>query len=530
MATRYRDLQSPIAIDTTPLETGDSEAAAALARAFKTFEGIAAEHAGNLSANLGARRGAEAGVSGTPEFRAGIRATTAYGATYNNAAMRSYAIKAEADAEDTAARLEVESQNDPDKFAVLFTASRDESLKQAPREARGTLATIYARRLGDGVARLRAAQAKEQNELARGDLSEGLERGVDRAAQLYAAGDPVSYEYAVEEETKNQLMIDGAVNTGTISAAEGIALHKKAQRQLTAQTVSARFRKTLESSYGNPVNFIEKLRKENRVSEALSPKEEEQLLDQLMGDLREHNALQAAGLAESNATLKARYEQGNRDATSELFTGTLTVGKLNEMVRQQRLDPDRATSLANELQSGGVAADDTKEAFHVRTNLLNFTEEEIEQNHKLSWKTRSELVLKRREEADGWKGTQAAREGEARIERALGIAPGVMRQALTIQEREQLDQAKTEWYSEIDKLPAAERQAAVITAAEDVVGRYIRKNKASKAQSQRKYKENYIRNAKPREEMGEEERKEFDRAVAGYDAKIATYEAEAARK
>lgn len=532
-ATRYRDLERPALIDTTPLETGNSQAATALAHAFKQFEGIALEPAANARAQQGQQEGTEAGANGTPEFRAGVRAATAYGAAYNNSAMRSYAVHSEADAEDQAARLELEAQNDPDTFAATFSAVRDETMKHAPPQARGTLATIYDRRLQAGVSRLSLARADELNKTARADTAEGVARLIDKAATLHGSDDIANYEEAIETEVQLGLLIDGAASDGTITQTEAVALHKNSQRQLLSQTVSARFRRVLDSPSQNPVDFIEKLRKENKTNEALSPKEEDALVDQLIGDLKQHNALMAAGLTDNNAAMRMRYEVGDREATAALFTGELTTGKLREMIVQQRLDPGRATSLANELASGDKL-DDTKEAFHVRTNLQSIAEADIASNRKLSWKTRGDLILKRREEAETWKGTQVAREANDRIERALGIAPGTNRDMLKPEEAEQLDQAKTTWYNEVDKLPPAERQAAVLTVAEDVVGRFIRKGKANEAQNKRKNKATYIKLQRekfgPPDQMDEQSRKKYNERLSQYDADIAAAEAEAARK
>jgi hypothetical protein len=529
-ATRYRQLVAPSLVDTTPLETGNSEAAAELAHAFKSFEGVATTTLGKLRANQGEEEGAIAGASGKPEFRGPLRALTAYGQAYNNAAMRSYAIKAEADAEDNAARLEVEAANDPEKFATLFGSFRDETIKQAPKEARGTLSMIYAQRMGTGVARLTRARAVEQQNIARADTVEGVERSVDRIANLNVEDDPASYEQSLEEEAKLGLMIDGAVNDGTLTATEGQALHKKAQRQIFSQTVSARFRAVLNSPTGSPVDFIEKLRAENAKSEVLSPSEEEAMVDKLIGDLREHNALMNMKYSEDNSFMKERYEAGNREATAALFTGELTTAKLTQMVREQRLDPDRATTLHNELTSPDRNIDDSKEALRVSTHLNEYTEEEIAENKLLSYKTRRELILKKQDEAQTWKSTQQAQEGEARIKRALGIVPGTNRAMLSDEENEALDQALNTWYNEIDALPPGERQLKVISVAEDVAGRFIRKNKSVQAQQARRNKEAYMQREGDPAKMGEEELKAYKDNIARWDANIAELEAEAARK
>lgn len=531
MPIRYRQLQQPTLIDTTPLETGDSQAATALANAFKQFEGVALEPAAGLRAQQGKREGAAAGSSDDPQFREGLRSLTAYGAAYNDSAMRSYAIKAEADAEDQAARLEVEAQNDPEKFNATFGAVRDETLKHAPPQARQVLGDIYTRRLGAGTARLTGARAEEINKQARADTSEGVQRAIDRIATLRASDDPSDAAQAEIEQAKLTLLIDGAHNSGTMSETEWQALHVKSQRAIVSQTVSARFQKELDSPYGNPVQFIEKLKKANQTSDVLSPEEEDKLVSGLMSDLREHNTLYSAENARSAAEEKARYEAGNREATSDLLSGNLTVRKLRDMVDQHQLDPDRATSLANELENGGVAADDPKVAFDTRTNLLDYSEDDISTMPGLTWKTRGELILKRREDALGWKGTQAASEAFDRIDRALGILPGVDSRMLSEEDRAARNNARTELYNVIDVLPPNERQDAVLNASSDVVGRFIRKSKSAEAQTLRIAKQRFMQSQnKDPNDMGDKQRKAYEERLKRYDTDIAAFEAEAARK
>lgn len=529
MALRYRQLEQPTLVDTTSLENGDSQAATSLARAFKSFEGMALEPAANLRSQLGERQGAEAGSNGKPDLRSGLAATTAYGQAYNNSAMRSYAVKAESDAEDQAARLEIESGNDPEKFSATFSAVRDETLKNAPPEARGILATIYAKRGGDAITRIHSAQATELQKQARADTSEGVQRSVDRIATLRASDDPAKMAEADEEQVKLNLLIDGAHNDSTISRAEWQALHLSSQRQVVAQTVAARFGRELDNPYGDPVAFIERLKKANETSEVLAPAEEDALVAGLLSDLREKNSLEAAGAANAAREEKARYEAGDREATGKLLAGGLSTRYLSDMVAQQRLDPSVARTLLNELQAGDTAADDTQVAFDVRTNLLNYSEQDIATMPGLKWSTRGDLLLKRREEASGWKGTQAAKEGEDRIYRALGIVPGTMMAALDDDEKRQLQQAKTEWYDVVDKLEPAERQGAVISSAQDVIGKFIRKNKANEAQDLRNAKSRWMAR-KNIDDMSPSERKEYDLRAKKYDADIAAAEAEAARK
>lgn len=536
MAVQYRQLQSPALIDTSSMDTGASQAAQALAGAFKQFENGLSSFNTQLQTKRGQEAGAAAGADasfgkeGGKDFKRSIMQFNAFSQAYNNSALRSYTIQAQSDMTTTAARLQLEANSDPEAFSQKFGAVRDEVIKAAPPEAKAVLNEMYTQRLSEGTTRLIQEQAAAQKQQARTDLSEGIQMSTDRIAQLAASNDPAKHMEAEEEELKLHMMIEGASNDGTLTPIEAAAVRKQSQRAVTQQTVSARFRNELENPYGDPIKFIERLKEANKTSNALLPDEEEKLVNSLLSDLQEHNSLASAARTAQAHEEKARMEAGDRQATSELLAGTLTRSTLLDMVRKQTLSPEVARTLLNELQSGDPGVDDSKTEFDVRTNLLKYSEAEIASMPGLKWSTRGDLLLKRREEAQGWKGTQAAREGENRIDRALGIVPGTMIQTLSDEIKTQRNQALTEWYSEVDKLPADQRQGAVINTAEDVIGRYIRKANSAKAQDLSDAKARYITRAGDPSQMGTEERKKYDARLSKYDADIAAAQAEAARK
>lgn len=476
MAVRYRELQRPSLIETGNFNTGGSETATRLAQTFKAFENTAAEIGTAIQSRRGQQEGAEAGASGQPEFRRGFTSMTAYSEAYNNSALRSYAIKSEADADEVAARLEVEAGTDPDKFALTFGSVRDSTLKSAPPEARGVLQDIYTQRLGQGLSRIQAARADEVLKESRATTSEGILRATDKVAQLRASDDPALSDQADEEQAKLNLLIDGARNDGTISEVEATALYRDSQRSITKQTVLARFDKELQSPYGSPVDFIERLKEINKASDVLPPDEEDKLGDALLARLREHNALLSAKASGEAAEIRARYDAGERNATEDLLAGRLTQRKLLQLVHDDNIDPAVARTLLNELQSGADRVDDAQERFHVETSVLDFSEQEIRDNPRLSWETKRVLVEKRRNLATGWRGTQQAREGADRIDRSLGIIPGVDTRLLSESDRRARDQALTEWYDTVDALPEPERQSKAIDLSQSVIDKVIRSN------------------------------------------------------
>lgn len=512
MPERYRDLVRPSLVETGVVQSNAGSAAQALAETFKTFERVGSGFLADYSATKGQREGAAAGDSGNPNFRKGARALNIYGKAYNNAALRSYAVKSEVDAEETAARLEEEAANDPEKFRATFGKVRDETLKVAPPEARATLAEIYNRRLGAGTTRLVRAQAQEVRAEQRSSTAEGILRATDKIGQLKASDDPVDAFEAEEEELKLGMLINGAEADGTLSSTEALALRRESTLAVAKNTVVARFVREFDDPYGSPIDFIEQLREANKASEVLPPDEEAKVVDMLFAELRDRNALRSARKTATTAEVQARYDAGDKLATSLLLSDKLSQRKLLSMVDSGDLEPTTARTLMNELETGAtrLPKSNQEELFHVETNLLSLEEEDIRSNSELTWADRARLVEKRREEATGWKSTQQAREGSDRIDRALGLAPGMSTKAMTVEEARQRDTALTEWYNLVEALPPAARQGQAIELAEQVTEKVIRSNARSEVAGIRARIDRLIRESGDPEEMGTAKRKQFD--------------------
>lgn len=521
----YRDTVRPALIDTNIPSDGSAEAAQSLANSFKQFERTGQEILGGISAEQGRRAGAEAGRTDDPAFRTGMKALTAYGRAYNDTATRSYAIKSEIDADAAATRLELEAGNDPEAFKATFGARRDAVLKEAPPEAREILGEVYDRRMAAGMQRLIGAQGEEMKAQARADVAEGVQRATDRIGQLRASNDPAQHVQAAEEEIKQNMLIDASVNDGTLSATEGGTLKIAASRAITQQTVQYRFRAEMDNPYGDPVGFIERVREANKTSEALPPAEEEKLVTGLLNELQERNALAAAGARDQNTAQKARWALGDNFATNAMVEGRLTSNKISQMLEEDQIDPSVARTLYNELQSGNDRPDDNKERFSVETTLLEHTEQEIGENSKLSWKTRRELIEKRRQLATTWRGTQQAKEGADRIDRALGIVPGSLdSKMLSDVVKKQRETALTAWYDKVDALPEAERQAKSIEVAEQITDQVIRSNNTRKLNGLRRRMEKAKADAGSVDDMGEQQRKDYDAAISRYETQIRALE------
>jgi hypothetical protein len=139
MATRYRDLQGPVSLQTGLVDNSPARAAQSLAQSFSQFENAASTIGGALREQEGAREGEAAGAAGTPAPRSGVAATTRAGAAYNNAAEVSYANKVTVDVAEQLERIEREAETDPILYGEKTKGLLEGTLGDAPPEWRTRL-------------------------------------------------------------------------------------------------------------------------------------------------------------------------------------------------------------------------------------------------------------------------------------------------------------------------------------------------------------------------------------------------------
>lgn len=428
----YRDQVAPAQLDTFPVNDGGAQRAEALANTFRSFQGASFQIGSKLRSDQGAKAGQEAGATGTPDFKTGWKTLTAFGSAYNDAATRSYAIKADGDAAVTAARLEEEANNDPELFKTTLTAARDATIQAAPPEARGVLADIYNQRLSAGYVRVQGAQMAEIHKQAVATLSEGVDQQIATTAEKLASRDPIMREQGVIEHEKGTMMIDSARVDGTISAAQADALHQSMTYQIIAGTHLAEFSQVLDDPHGDPAAYIQNLDDRNKKDNALPPDEEEKLHAALMAKMRDHNALIAEGLRGDAAAQKARWDAGEKDVTERLLRGSLTDSYLLKLTHSGDLDPQIARTLRSTLHSPEAEKSDPAALQAATIGLEGRTELDIVSDPRLTRADQTALILKRRELTDpyNWRSTQEAHVAGDRIDRALGIIPGSIEQKM----------------------------------------------------------------------------------------------------
>lgn len=338
MAERYRDLQRSSLVETGIVQRNAGDGADRLSQAFSTFENASGEIAGEMRTAQGVQEGIAAGQSGSPAMRSGLRAMTAYGQAYNNAALRSYSVRVEGDADETAARLENEAGSDPEHFRAGFGAARDALLKEADPAAKGLIAEAYNRRLSAGVVRIidkRALEVKNENRVV---TKQGAQDAVERYARLRASGDEQGAE---EERVKLELLLSSAAKDGTYTPAEVQILRREAHVGMLAKEESAAFSQELQRG-GDALAYIERLKKDFAGSETLSSEEENQVVDSLYAEWRQFhimNATQRAASVDAHASsVMDAYKNGQEAGTSALTALTGVPEGLKDDVRGKVLE------------------------------------------------------------------------------------------------------------------------------------------------------------------------------------------------
>lgn len=516
MAQRYqRDtLYSPPGADFSAVDTANK-----LASALSSFSKKSAGQYQSIRAEQGKLAGSQ--VTGTPKLKSNF---TLFGQAYNNAALRNYVIGQEVEIEKELGRLESESPSDPEGFTAKADGIRKALMKSSLPEARGDINQLFQRRLAEGVLRLDGQRIVEQKKFNRGMLEQGLEVLSDGIARKYSSGKQELIAEAEEDEVRYNLMIDGSVADGTISPIEAKAMKRDGVKRITSQVITGQFEGEVTRDGGDPLGFLERLI--NQPAENLSDDEKQELIGNLFQRLSRRNSL--INMAESLEvdSAKARFKAGEKHATMLLLDGKLTSDTLEKLVAKDYLDPTVARSMQNELESGGPAFNDDRERFHVETNLLELSEDEIAKNPRLTWDSRRALIEKRRDLAAGWRSTQQALEGAERIDRALGIVPGIDSRFLSDDERRARDQAMTEWYDSVDALDPAERQAKAIELSETVIKKVIRSNASNELRQLESRLRSYQSDKDP-EKLRGAALKEYQDTVARYERQIAAARARA---
>lgn len=478
-APDYRQIQGPEAVRTDLPDNGAASRAAALGSLFKEFEGVAGDAYNKVTTHAGALAGAASGNTGNPDYKQGLARFTAYGRAFNNAATGAYAVQAEAQADDAAARLRVSANNSPETFAATYAAVRDGVLKSAPADAVPMLTELYNKHLANGIAAIRGDQMNEQQKLQRATYDEGVSRQTSRVANLQGSDNEQDQLSAADEHVKLSLLIQGGVTAGLYSEAEGKAMNVNSMRVITAQAFQTQVDRELGRSDGDVITLLDNFRKAHEANLAntneppvLSEPEYQKLMADATTKIREQNLLISMNKREGRTAEQLKFEAGDQQYTSMFLQGQLTDKAIDGAVRSGDLKPETARALHNMINGGGGPSKSDPAAyarFAHDPDFLSKTPEEIAGAPGISVTDKLALVKEQERRKTNWEGTQSVKQAKTAISAALKILPGTPSAALSDDQRRALTDANQEFTQMMNDTDPAKRDGSASSIAQTVV-------------------------------------------------------------
>lgn len=487
-APDYRQVQAPEQVRTDLPDSGAGARAAALGSLFKEFEGISGDVYNKVQTHAGALAGAASGDTGNPQYREGLARFTAYGKAFNNAATGAYAVQAEAQADDSAARLRVQANNNPDTFATTYSAVRDAVLKTAAPDAIPMLTELYNKHLATNMAAIRGDQLMQQQQLQRQTYDEGVSRQTSRVANLQGSDNPNDQNAAADEHVKLTLLINGGVTAGLYSPAEGKAMNINAMRTITAQVFQQQVDKELARPDGDVITLLDNFRKahlanlaDTNATPILSEPEYQKLQADATTKIREQNLLISMNKRDGRTAEQLRYEAGDKQYTSQALEGTLTDRGIDAAIRTGDLKPETARTL-HAMINGGGGPSKSDPAAYARVihdpNFLDLKGEEIAALPGVSIADKLNLVKEQERQRTHWEGTQSVKDAKNLVSNELKILPGTPSAAMSDAQRKALGDANQEFTQLMNETDPAKRDSSAMTVARTVV-KHVQQREAS---------------------------------------------------
>lgn len=530
----YRSIQAPEQVNTNLPDSGAGARAAALGSLFKEFEGVSGDYFNKAQTQAGALAGAASGATGRPDYKQGLARFTAYSTAFNNAATGAYSVEAEAQADDAAARLRQQANNNPATFQATFTAVRDGVLKNAPAMAVPMLTELYNKHLANGLAAISGDQAKEQQLTQRASYDEGIQRQTSRVANLQGSDNPTDQAAAADEHVKLSLLIQGGVNAGLYSEAEGKAMQISSMRQVTAQVFQTQVDRELARPDGDVVTLLDNFRQAHEKNSSntnepqiLSEPEYQKLMADATTKIREQNMLVAMNKREGKTAEQLKFEAGDLTATSQLLQGKLTERALDAALRNGDLKPERATSLRSLLLQGDQQIKSDPNALlklHTDPNFLSMTVADVSGlpggpngiNPTDKLKAIEEITRRN----GSWEGSQAVKQAKGTISAALKIPPGTNTAGLSDEQKRALADSTQEFITLMNGVDPAKREGSAQSVAHTVIQHAQMREATADVDAYTRGKQSFIQRHGPTSEspMSKEA---FDAQMKKYDDNIA---------
>jgi hypothetical protein len=511
-APDYRQLQNPAQVRTDLPSSGAAERAAELGRVFKEFSSEASSVSDTLSSQAGSIAGAATGATGHPQYRTGLQRFSTYSIAFNNAATGAYAIQAKAQADDDAARLRIQANNDPAHFAATYSAVRDAVVKNAPPQAQAELTALYNERLAAGLQAISADQAAEIKQTQKATYDMGVQRQTSRVAILQGSDDPNDQLKALDEQVQLTQIIEGGVKAGLYSPAEAQAMHISSARAITEQVFSTQVDRELAKPGGDPMTLLERFRQahidnsqDTSTPQILSEPEFQKLMQDAKAKIQTQRLIEAYSKQQGKTAEQVKFDEGDQKYTEMFLRNQLTPKAIADAVRSGDIRPERATALNSALANGPAGAGNAALYFrlHNDPHVLDMAPTDVAAyvgpgglNGKQA-DTLSQDIARRN---GTWESTQQTKDAKNAIALALKIPAGTPSMALSDEQRKAQAEANQEFVTKMNALEPSQRAGSAMSVAQEVVKGVQQKEAAVEVQRLQGARANVLQNYGPSSE------------------------------
>ena len=476
----YRQLQNPV-MPLTPDQlpsSGRAQEAEALAGLFRNFSKTTNDIGEQVQQVTGKRAGAAAGASGTPSLKTGVAQFTAFGQAYNNAATGAFLTESEIHAEDTAAKLRVQANNDPAAFAKMYGAASDAAVKEAPAQVQGAMRDLYNKHMAAGVSALSGEQAFQIQQTQKAVYDEGTERGISRVAILQGSPNAADQAAGVDEHAKLIARIQGGVAAGLYSPAEADAKLINSTREITAQVFSTNVDRSISDMAAGKgsegvVDLLENFRKAHEQNLAdpsqppvLSEDEYQKLMQGAKQKLQQENIIEAYSRKDSKTAEQLKFENGDRTITVAMSTPdaspTILRQMVQDMVHTEDLKPEVGRAVLNSLQRGQDAPPNKRGLFDALNNPNRFDWKASDIAHlidtgQVNAAQAIELTQKVETQRQGWEGHAAIKDAHAMLNAKLKLPSGIALETASDEQKKAASDASVEFTKQMNAIPVDKR-------------------------------------------------------------------------
>ena len=384
---------------------------------------------------------------------------------WNEGAISSHLSAIKLDISDNLTRIEAESVKDPEGYAVRAKAYSQGLLEGVPEQVRpmvqDELSSIILKSGTKIASDLRSFERDQHAATTSTAIDLYRTEGENHAKE----GDILN---ATDAQLKAIELTTRLENSGLLTPKAAEKQRNDVTRDIEDQVIYGAFGR--EMANGRAMKYINNFKSLKELGDR-DPEYRKKMVNTMISMMDKSHAISDAERKREDAQRKARWRNGEREVANLDLAGALIIEHLQEMVKNDQIDPKIAAKYKKAAMLDGPEFSDQIEKNLITADLLAVTEFEIQTNPALSRDDRDKLVTQRRkleEDKANWKRTQSGTEGARRINQAFGIIAGVDTR-ITEDKARRAGLVLTRFYNEVEALPIEEREFKAIEVSDRLV-------------------------------------------------------------